>query len=393
MMVKKVSLAKIFLLIILISIIFISGEARGVKNIIFMVPDGMTLSNVTATRIYAFGIGQKRLYLETLDQIGYQTTHSLNSMVTDSAAAASAWACGEKFNNGEISYHSETGVSPKTILELARELGKKSGLVATSTITHATPAVFAAHVANRNWQSEIGRQYISEKDVNVILGGGLNIFQTKMKSDKHSHPVELIQQAKENGYTVVLTKKELVNSKKSAKLLGLFNRSALTPSYRKGEVKNADQEPSLAEMTSVALEILERNPRGFFLLVEGSQIDWANHANNLEYQISEILEFDRAVKVVLDWVNQKKPRKENTLIIIVSDHGCGGFAIKGPMGKTLTQPGQIVNEGWIWGSHTGEDTIIWSQGPYSRHLGKAIDNTDIFHIMKAALYGKKYQKQ
>ena len=173
----------------------------------------------------------------------------------------------------------------------------------------------------------------------------------------------------------------------------MFNRSALTPSYRKGEVKNADQEPSLAEMTSVALEILERNPRGFFLLVEGSQIDWANHANNLEYQISEILEFDRAVKVVLDWVNQKKPRKENTLIIIVSDHGCGGFAIKGPMGKTLTQPGQIVNEGWIWGSHTGEDTIIWSQGPYSRHLGKAIDNTDIFHIMKAALYGKKYQKQ
>jgi alkaline phosphatase len=111
----------------------------------------------------------------------------------------------------------------------------------------------------------------------------------------------------------------------------------------------------------------------------------------LIYQIGEMLEFDRAVKVVLDWVEADKSRRENTLIIIVPDHGCGGFAIKGPYGKTFAQPGEYIEDGWVSKQHTGEDTIIRSQGPYSEFLGKAIDNTDIFHIMKAALTGDRSQ--
>jgi alkaline phosphatase len=385
---------KIILILLLVFTVFGFTRSRAVTNIIFMVPDGLALSNITAARIYAYGTGGKRLNLETLKQIGYQSTHSANSMVTDSAAAASAWACGEKFNNGEISLHGQTGISPKTILEMARELGKKTGLVATSSITHATPAAFGAHVKDRHCENEIARQYITRTGVDLILGGGKGFFQSShIGADPCGTYGDFIALAKKRDYTIVDSREEIFGACKNAKkILGLFRTKSLTPAYRKIKEKKSKGEPGLSEMTRAALRFLESHPEGFFLLVEGSQVDWANHANNLEYQIKEVLEFDRAVKTVLDWVKREEIREKNTLIIIVSDHDSGGFAIKGPRGNILNRPGLYVKAGWIWGSHTGEDTMIWSQGPYSKHLGKAIDNTDIFHIMRAALNGREYQK-
>ena len=393
MLTRRVA-SKIILIILLFFTVFGFSRSRAVTNIIFMVPDGLALSNITAARLYAYGTGSDRLNLETLKQIGYQSTHSANSMVTDSAAAASAWACGEKFNNGEISLHSQTGISPKTILEIARELGKKTGLIATSSITHATPAAFGAHVGDRNCENEIARQYIVRTGIDLLLGAGKGFFQSyHIGADPCGTYGDFITLAKKRDYTIVDSREEMFSSYKDAKkILGLFRNKSLTPAYRKIKTKKSAGEPSLSEMTHVALQFFESHPEGFFLLVEGSQIDWANHANNLEYQIKEVLEFDRAVKAVLDWVKREEIREKNTLIIIVSDHDCGGFAIKGPRGKILNRPGLYVEAGWIWGSHTSEDTMIWSQGPYSKHLGKAIDNTDIFHIMRAALNGREYQK-
>jgi alkaline phosphatase len=248
-------------------------------------------------------------------------------------------------------------------------------------------------VGDRECENEIARQYIEITGVNVILGAGKGVFSsTEFDEDPCGIYGDFILTAEEKGYTVVFNKEDMLKSANKKYLLGLFRYVSLTPAYKKNSVKRADQEPSLSEMTRVALNILEKNEKGFFLVVEGSQIDWANHANNLAYQIGEILEFDRAVKHILDWINLEQSRKENTLIIIVPDHDCGGFAVKGPMGRTFTAPGHYVKEGWICGGHTGEDTIIWSQGPYSEHLGKAIDNTDIFHIMKAAFLGQPYEK-
>jgi len=168
---QKLMFAVVFCLVVTFSFpgtsVSFDGERRRLgkaKNIIFMVPDGMGLSNVTAARIFKNGPDGDPLYLETLPQIGYQRTHSKNSTVTDSAAAAAAWACGEKFNNNEVSYHDndkngECDTIPvRTILELAKERGKATGLVATSTITHATPAVWGAHVHYRNCETEIARQ-------------------------------------------------------------------------------------------------------------------------------------------------------------------------------------------------------------------------------------------
>ena len=365
--------------------------SQEVKNIIFIVPDGMGLADVTATRIYKYGLSRERLSFEGLERIGYQSTNAGNSLVTDSAAAASAWACGQKFNNGEISLHVETGESPQTILEFAKAKGRSTGLVATSTITHATPAAFGAHVKLRNCENEIARQYIHKTGVDVILGGGKLRFNSTAP-DSCGAAGDFIPEAQAKGYTVVYTRDELLGVQNPKKLLGLFSEGPLAPGpKRAGDDTIKTREPTLAEMTGAALKILEKNAKGFFLLVEASQVDWANHANNQEYQLAEILALDEAVGVVLDWVNAKVERKSETLIIVVPDHETGGFAINGPLGSTITQPGQLITAGWTTKNHTAMDTIIWSQGSYSQYLGRAIDNTDIFHIMKAALEGSEYK--
>ncbi len=349
------------------------------KNIIFMVPDGMGLSNVTAARIYKSGLDGPPLNIETLPVIGYQRTYSKNSTITDSGAAASAWACGEKFNNGEICKHDD-GSYGRTILELAKEKLKVTGLVATSTITDATPAAFGAHVTDRRCQNEIARQYIQLTNPDVILGGGKEKFDS-FRKDPCGTSGDFLNEAKTNGYTLVYTKEEMqaAESKRVTKILGLFNNENMIPEY-KGTFDTT--EPKLHEMAAAALGILEKNPQGFFLLIEGSQIDGGNHNNNFEYMVKELLAFDEAVRVVLEWIKEKPSRKKNTLLIITSDHETGGFAIMGPS-NARSKKGDLnsIKVGWISKSHTGIDTIIWSQGPGSKNLGKSLDNTDIFKVM------------
>ena len=373
------------------------------KNIIFMVPDGMGISNVTAARIFANGIAGDPLYLERLERIGYQRTYSRNQTITDSAPAASAWACGQKFNDGEICFHGEGEANPPTILELAKKQGKATGLIATSTITHATPAAFGAHVQKRACEYEIARQYVMETQPDVILGGGQNKFAASAYSNSCS-PIndgDLTDRALENGYTLVKTGSEMsaALSGKSKKLLGLFSAEGMMPECQRQDTPYGDPfsddslkctnapvettEPRLAEMTSTALDILEKDKNGFFLMVEGSQIDWANHANQFEYQLGEMLAFDDAVKTVLDWVNEKPSRKAHTLVVVVADHDCGGFAINGPYGTGRLVTKGKIEPGWTSTQHTGVDTIIWSQGPGSERLARgALENTYLYQVMK-----------
>lgn len=361
------------------------------KNIIFMVPDGMGLSNVTATRIFLNGPAGARLSFETLPSIGYQSTHSANSTVTDSAAAASAWAVGDKFNNGEISCHAEDTVCtdyPTTILELARQAGKATGLVATSTITHATPAAFGAHVNSRQCQTEIARQYIEETGVDVLLGGGFGSNSSNASYNCAQYPGQdkdaILIQAQAEGYRYVTTAEEMYDvaaEGDTTKLLGLFNAGGLTPEY----LRSADiTEPRLPEMTRVALDTLEEDKDGFFLMVEGSQIDWASHDNNGDYQLGEMIAFNESVEEVLTWINADPSRRHNTLLIVAADHETGGHAINGPYG-TLSSKGELVEPGWTGTSHTATDTVVWSQGPGSRKLGRALDNTNLFDVMTEAL--------
>lgn len=371
-------------------------------NIIFMVPDGMGLSNTTAARIFKNGPNGERLAFEKLPQIGYQSTHSANSTVTDSAAAASAWASGDKFINGEISCHGDSSDGScadmvPTVLELAEQMGKATGLVATSQISHATPAAFGAHTVSRNCGAEIARQYIDESDVDVILGGG--VYKTASYCDVYAESFNapdkrqyIVDKAAAKGYALVTDKDEMTAAVAAGKqkVLGLFEQNGTgqgkTPEYFRVDLAASYPagEPTLAEMTASALDILEEDQDGFFLMVEGSQIDWEDHANNVEGLVAETIAFDAAVEEVQKWIAADEERKENTLLIVVADHDTAGFAVNGPYGS-LSEAGDIVEPGWTSGNHTAVDTIIYSQGPQSKKLGKALDNTDLYDVMVKAL--------
>lgn len=183
-------------------------QEEGAKNIILLVADGMGLADVTAARMFKNGPGGEPLAFETLPEVGYQRTYSANSTLTDSAAAASAWATGEKFANGEISFRAKEKRPIQTILELAKERGKATGLVTTKTITDATPAAFGAHVFSRDCQNEIARQYLKETRVDVLMGGGLSKFSAKTADDPSECPAyggDLLDEAIKKGYVLVRT--------------------------------------------------------------------------------------------------------------------------------------------------------------------------------------------
>lgn len=365
-----------------------------VKHVIFMVPGGMGLADVTATRIQKNGISGAGLSFETLDRIGYERTYSEKNTITDSAAAASAWACGEKFVNNEICFHSDGRPNNPSLLELAKQQGWGTGLVATQTITHATPAAFGAHVAARKCEEEIARQYVEVTQPDVLLGGGLAKFNgTTTPPSGCPANSNLLPVAAANGYTTVLDKFAMMNAVASGaqKLLGLFANGQLTPEFQ--FLSRPPGQPRLPEMAAAALAIMEKHPTGFFLMIEGSLVDSGNHAENIDYQYGEMVAFDESVQLVLDWINASPERREHTLLIVAPDHETGGFAIEGteaPGGEPLgffvpAWAFPPISPSFPEAHHTGTDQPIWSSGPGSEDLGRPIDNTFVYSVVKAVM--------
>lgn len=360
------------------------------KNIILMIGDGMGPATVTATRLYKYGPGEGRLSFEKFPVIGYQFTHSADHAVTDSAAAASAWACGEKFLNGEISCHDTDGDGrcdsvPQTILELAKAKGKSTGLVVTATLTHATPAAFAAHVADRDCEREIARQYIEISRVDLLLGGGFGSDALKCRIRASIGENALLKAAQaQYGYLLIKNRTGMKDIAGADRILGIFTEKAKTPETHRldSSVVYPREEPTLEEMATMALEFLSRDPDGFLLVLEGSQIDWAHHRHDIRYMLSEMLAFDAAVSTAVEWLGKRPEIGKKTLILVMADHETGGFAIVGPDDKPVVK-GVPAEVKWSAGYHTAVDTLIWSAGPGSRQFGKALDNTEIHSILRS----------
>ncbi len=362
-------------------------EGATARNVILMVADGMGLAAVTAARGRRGGVDVPGLSFESLPRIGYQRTHAADGVLTDSAAAASAWACGEKFANGEICQHGRGGARPRSVLEHARDAGRSTGLVATSAITHATPAAFGAHAASRECEGEIARQYLLETGVDVLLGGGFGAAggSPPCPDVEGLSGEDLVLRARrEKGYAYVTTAGELsaAVSRGNGRVLGLFAPEGMAPAHRRGE---HGPEPSLADLTRASLEILARDEDGFFLLVEASQVDWAAHAHDLTYLIAEVLAFDDAVRAVLEWLDETPDRREDTLLVVMSDHETGGLSLNGGVRGLPGKDGEGVVPGWTTRGHTGVDTLIWSRGPGSHGLGRALDNTELYGIFLEVL--------
>lgn len=293
------------------------NKNKKVENVIYMIPDGFGANHAANYRIFK---GEEAVWDAHIK--GMYTTFSANADITDSAAAGTAMAAGIKTNNGVIGFDPE-GNKVKTILEASEEAGKSSGLVATSTITHATPASFASHVEHRSNETEIARQYIQESGVDVILGGGKNNFLPSSKGGKQAE-LNLIDEAQQKGFEFVETREQLqqvkkVNVEKGEKLLGLFAGEALAPEFDRVDT----EEPSLAEMTEKAIDTLNQDKDGFFLMVEGSQIDWAGESNDAAYAMHETKAFEEAVQEAIEFAKEDG----NTLVVVAGDHETGGISV------------------------------------------------------------------
>jgi alkaline phosphatase len=367
-----------------------------VKHVIIMVADGMGLADVTAARITKNGVGGAPLRFETLDEIGYQRTYSEKNTVTDSAAAASAWACGEKFVNDEVCMHADGRPNNMNLLELAKAEGWATGLVSTQTITNATPAAFGAHVTFRDCENEVARQYVQVTRPDLMLGGGRSRFKpTPTVPDACGDVGDYISEAQSIGYTYVMDRAGLqaAVAARADRLLGLFRGTYMTPEIMRLPTST---EPHLSEMSAAAITTLDRLNHRFFVMIEGGLIDLANHVEWLDAQVAEVLAFDDAVGVVLDWINASEERRQHTLLIVLADHETGGFAVMGTE-VPAAEPLGSFSAGWTFvmpppppsttvvARHTGTDTMIWSQGPGSVALGRPIDNTNVYQVVRALL--------
>ena len=321
-----------------------------VRNVIFCIGDGMGFNHVALARHYGAG-DKNRLYMELLPVRGEVTTHSADKAETDSAAAATAMACGVKTNNGMIGMTPDE-TSYSSILELLRDKGWRTGLTATSGISHATPASFASHVDSRDKEKEIAVQLLGSR-VDVMLGGGRKYWTDELFAD-----------AKTDGYQVIETRSELAQVKPGP-VIGLFADDGMT---------TVAPEPSLAEMSKAAINLLSTPSKEwfapkpkFFLMIEGSQIDWASHANDTERTVRQTLLFDMAVREVIEFAQSDG----HTLVIVTADHDTGGLKLK-PGKKT----GQLKAK-WTSGDHTAANVPIYAYGPGADQFAGVLDNTDI----------------
>ena len=320
-----------------------------VKNIIFLIGDGMG-----ASQVYAGVIANKgNSYIRTMPVSGFSKTNSSDDLITDSAAGATAFSTGVKTYNGAIGLDAN-GISKKTILESAEEKGLSTGLVATCAITHATPASFIAHQPDRNMYEAIAADFL-KTDVDVFIGGGRNHF------NKRKDGRDLLLELENKGYEIV-TSMDSLQFAKGDKVAGL-----IAPEHQ--EPEELGRGDMLKTASTFAIKKLKKNKDGFFLMIEGSQIDWGGHDNNVPYIVTEMLDFDQTIGEVLKFA----AADGETLVVITADHETGGFAISG--GDINAG---IVEGTFTTGSHTGVMVPVFAYGPQAELFSGIMENTDIY---------------
>lgn len=325
-----------------------------IRNVILLIGDGMGLPDVYA----AMTVSATPLNIERCRYTGLTKTYSADNYVTDSGAAGTALATGTKTKNGAIGVDT-LGNPVKSILEIAEEHGLATGLVSTSSITHATPASFIAHQPGRGSYEDIAADFL-KTDIDVFIGGGIDHFSRR--KDK----INLFDSLRLKGYEVDTTLSSILQSK-SLKIAGL-TAPVQNPYRMKGRGN------MLPEASAKAIEILKQNKKGFFLMVEGSQIDWAGHANAADTLIDETLDFDKAVGVALDFAEADG----HTLVIITADHETGGVTITGGNKKK-----NVVNLSFSTKGHTAVMIPVYAYGPGAEDFTGIYENTDIFRKILA----------
>ncbi|WP_430810459.1 MULTISPECIES: alkaline phosphatase [unclassified Carboxylicivirga] len=321
------------------------------KNIIFFIGDGMGVAQVFS------GITVNgSLNLEQMPYIGFSKTQSANRYVTDSAAGGTALSTGKRTYNGAIGVD-EDGNKLTTILEYAERNGKATGLVSTSAITHATPASFIAHQPKRSMYEEIAADFLNT-DIDVFIGGGADFF-TK-RADGRNLVLELNEKGYQVGYDI-----DEVDEVREGKL-AVLTAVGHNPGYR-------DRGEMLTKSTSKAIEVLSNaDSKGFFLMVEGSQIDWGGHQNDASYVTGEVLDMDKALAKALAFAAKDR----RTLVVVTADHETGGMTINDG------NPAEgYVKSAFTTGHHTAVMVPVFAFGAGAEEFIGTYNNTEVFEKM------------
>ncbi len=343
--------AKLLLISLFISLSAYAQEQK-VKNIILLIGDGMGIAQVYAGMVSS----PVPLNFERFTTIGFSKTYSANNFTTDSAAGGTALACGVKTNNGMIGM-SPDSTAVKSIMQHAKDNGLSTGLVVSCNVTHATPAAFVAHQPSRKMEQEIAADYL-KSGIDVFIGGGRNDFE-KRKDSRN-----LSDELRAKDYQIVYNQQDM-QAVKSGKL------GALVADNHPGKAKERGN--LLENGTRKALELLSKNSKGFFLMVEGSQIDWGGHENESDYIVEEVLDFDKAIGVALDFAD-KNP---GTLIVVTADHETGGMTL--PKGNIASRTFKAKYSTY---DHTGVMVPVYSYGTNCNIFGGFMQNTAVCNKMR-----------
>ncbi|RME96550.1 MAG: alkaline phosphatase [Bacteroidetes bacterium] len=333
-------------------------EATPPPAVILLIGDGMGLTQMSAA-LYS---SKTPLALESFPHIGFHKAYSASELITDSAAGATAFACGQKTYNGAIGMTADT-LPCSTILEEAEARQLATGLVATSTIVHATPASFVAHQQLRVFYEEIALDMVNS-GVDLLIGGGKRYFDRRKADDR-----DLLAELQSKGYKVRDYFDGDLSDIKPDTALGFAYFSADNQPLPVNQGRNY---LTYATQLSTWFLNLKGQQNGFFLMVEGSQIDWANHANEGRLAIQEVLDFDRAVATALAFAR----KRGNTLVLVTADHESGGMAI---------QPGSKIGKvklAFTTNGHTGSLVPVYAYGPGGERFRGIYENTQIYHKIR-----------
>jgi alkaline phosphatase len=337
-------------------------KSKKPKNIILMVGDGMGTAHVFA----ALTANGGELYLNNFKHVGFSKSQSANRFITDSGAAGTAIATGHTANNSALGMDADNNPVP-SIMEIAQKNNLATGVVVTTSLVDATPGSFFAHVPNRNMMPEIATALV-DSDMDVFIGTGREQFVDR--EDRRN----LIEELTEKGYQVFDTITDIVKVN-DGRLVGF-----LSPS----EGRVSERNDQLAITTEVALNILDNNRKGFFLMVEAAQIDNAGHENDMEYLIEEMLDFDRTVGKVLEFA----AKDGKTLVIVTSDHETGGLTLVDGDIKS----GRIAGH-FSTGGHTGVMLPVFAYGPGADAFTGIFENTSFFNKFITLLKLKNEEKR
>lgn len=346
------------LLIVMLFLAVPGARGQQVKNIIFMVGDGMGVGQMTATMLRNYYIPMN---FDRAQAVGLIKTYSANNMVTDSGAAATAFACGVKTNNSSIGVDPE-GNPHRSIVEKARSRDMATGFVVTSTVTDATPAGFYAHVRSRHQSEDIALQLV-ESGIDVWMGGGGKYFTTRTDGRN------LVDTLRMLGYVVTDDFDRVLAAE--GRLAAIMDPGYM-PSWKDG------REGYLPAATAKALELLSElgKDKGFFVMIEGSQIDGGGHSNNIDKIFNETQDFDDAVGIAMDFAD----RNPGTLVLVVADHETGGLTIL-PNDSDFNKTGSGITYRFVTGGHSGVMVPLLAYGAGAAGFSRILDNTEVNRLM------------